>query len=202
MDTNDEALQILLIVRRRLLDRMASAVVEHRDSLLNGSSRTNNPLAANADLVEITNSLSELDNAIAALAELGDDDVSIEATSQQLIAQKKTDGEESDQGIFAKFIQLVGDDKPEAASQELARVLHIPLDRVITATRFFARASKANPKMVESLRSLHADITHISEADGVRRLIQTFGFQAVESHMALHTLLARAVPQPAIAAAS
>lgn len=202
MDLNDEALQILLIVRRRLLGRMASVVVKHRESLLNGNSRTNNPLASNADLVEITKSLGELDNAIAALAELGDGDLLIEAAPRPVAASKKTDGEHSEDGIFSTFVQLVGEEKPEAASQELARILQIPLDRVITATRFFTRASKANPELARSLRSLRTDLADTSEAQGVRRLIRTFGLQAVEARMALYALLTRAAQQPAIAAAS
>ncbi len=208
MDSNDEALQILLIVRRRLLGRMASAVVENRDALLNGSSRTNNPLAANTDLIEITKSLGELDNAIAGLAELDGEDLPLDVASPQssaaqpsaATAQASCDAVEN--GIFSAFTKLVAEDKPEAASHELARVLHIPLDRVITATRFYARASKANPDLADGLRSLHTDIADIPEAEGVRRLIKTFGFQAVESRMALHTLLTRASQRPAIAAAS
>jgi len=201
LDPNDEALQILLIVRRRLLQRMASVVVEHRDVLLNGSSRTNNPLATNTNLIEITKSLGELDNAIAGLAELDDKNLPIEAVPQELSAENAS-GDKAAGGIFSTFLQLVDEEKPVAASRELARVLQIPLDRVITATRYYARASKANADLTDGLRSLHTDIAHISEAEGVRRLIKTFGFQAVESRMALRTLLAIANPQTAIAAAS
>ena len=187
MNRHDKALQVLLVVRRRLLDRMASVVVENQRALLNGQAPPNNPLAASADLVEIIKNLDKLDNAIAGLAGVSQDDLPSDAASP---ATAKPTTPQQD-GIFGTYCRLVARNRLEQASRELSRILHMPLDRVITATRFFARTFKVNPSVADELAHLCEPGENWSEAQCLRALIKTFGFQSVESRMAIQALRAR-----------
>ena len=184
LNRHDEALQVLLVVRRRLLDRLASVVVERRSTLLNGSSPPNNPLAASADLVEIIKNLDKLENAIAGLAAVTEDDVRPAALPSPAPVQRevRTDN------IFAPYCRFVSNNRLEQAARELSKVLHMPQDQMITATRFFARAVKADPSLIRDLAKLCDPARRWTEADCVRTLIKTFGFQAVESRTAMQAL--------------
>ncbi|MFQ5412612.1 MAG: hypothetical protein ACE5EC_09945 [Phycisphaerae bacterium] len=185
MDHREDALEILLIIRHRLLDRMASVIVEHRKTLLNGSSRTNNPLSCNADLAEISRSLGELDAAIAGLADLPGDFARHDPPDARSNAST-----ENTAHVFDRFIQLVSASRMEEASQELSRLLRMPLDGMITATRFFFRGMKADPELPKRLNQLCSRVVGGSEAECIGALIQSFGFQAVESRHALQALRA------------
>ncbi|MFQ5502486.1 MAG: hypothetical protein ACE5EQ_09330 [Phycisphaerae bacterium] len=184
-----------MIIRRRLLDRMASVIVKNRETLLNGHSRTNNPLAGNSDLAEISRSLSELDTAIAGLANLSDD-LPDRDIPDQLVAPSV---EPHQSHVFGQYIQLVSASRLEEASRELARMLRMPLDGMITATRFFSRGLKADPGLSERLNQMCSRIVEGSEAECVRMLIQIFGFQAIESRQALEALRTLSHGQGAIA---
>ena len=184
MNHREDALQVLLIIRRRLLDRMASVIVKNRETLLNGHSRTNNPLADNADLSEISRSLGELDAAIDGLADWHD-----ELPSHNASKDTRPDPSiDNHAHVFDRFIYFVSASRLEEASRELARMMRMPLDGMITATRFFSRGLKADPELPDRLNKLCSRIVVGSEADCIRMLIQSFGFQAVESRQALLAL--------------
>lgn len=183
---HDEALEVLLILRRRLLDRMARVIVENREKLLNGTSRTNNPLASNADLAEMIRNLAEIDRAVAGLADMG------HARGDEAVAtaldSKNGNG---DYGIFSRFVELVRHTRLEEASQELSRTFQMALDRVTTATRFFSRTLKADETLPTQLARFSAAVTELSEADATKALMRLFGFQAVEARMAIQALLSK-----------
>jgi len=184
LNRHDEALQVLLVVRRRLLDRLASVVVERRSTLLNGGAPPNNPLAASADLVEIIKNLDKLENAIAGLAAVTEDDLRPAAMPPPAPLQRESRTE----NIFAPYCRFVSNNRLEQAARELSKVLHMPQDQMITATRFFTRAVKADPSLVRDLAKLCEPARNWTDSDCVRTLIKTFGFQAVESRRAMQTL--------------
>jgi len=168
-----------------LLDRLASVVVERRSVLLNGGAPPNNPLAASADLVEIIKNLDKLENAIAGLAAVTEDD--LRPTAAPSLAPEPREAPQP-ANVFSPYCRMVSKNCLEQASRELSQLLHMPQDRMITATRFFARAVKANPALIRDLSKL-CDPTHDwTEAQCVRTLIKTFGFQAVESQTAMRAL--------------
>jgi len=181
---HDEALKVLLILRRRLLDRMAAAVVERKDSLLNGRSKTNSPLSSDRDLAEMTRSLAEIDHAISGLADIAENE-------HEGAGYDPTHIDPASLGLFARYLELVRASRLEEASRELSQVFHMSLDRVTTATRFFARSLKADPTAAENLLELSAAALDDSDSQAMRAMIKTFGFQAVESRMALEVLRTR-----------
>lgn len=184
LNRHDEALQVLLVVRRRLLDRLATVVVERRGALLNGSTPPNNPLAASADLVEIIKNLDKLENAIAGLAAVTEDDLRPATLPPSAPLQREVRPD----NLFTPYCRLVSKNCLEQAARELSRVLHMSQDQMITATRFFERAVKADSSIIRDLSRLCDPGGSWTEADCIRTLIKTFGFQAVESRTAMQTL--------------
>lgn len=202
VNKHDQAMQVLLILRRRLLDRMASIITENSSTLLTGNALLNNPLAANADLREILRNLQELDVAIDGMASRIRDDLSEPAPAIQSapVVQPAPAGPPAPSAPppradpFGEFKQLVANQRLESAAHELARILHMSRDRVMTATRFFSRALKADPCIADRLSNLCDHAGNGSEAECLRTLIRTFGFQAVESRMAMEALRAKTQP--------
>lgn len=186
MSRHDEALKVLLILRRRLLDRMATAVVERRETLLNGRSKTNSPLSSDQDLAEMIHSLSEMDHAISGLADVAENDAaSLDDNDLDALVDPAA------VGLFARYLELVRGARLEEASRELSQIFHMSLDRVTTATRFFSRSLKADPRTAANLAELSAAAMDESDSQAIRAMIKTFGFQAVESRMALTVLRTR-----------
>ena len=189
-----------MILRRRLLNRMASVIVENREALLNGHSEGNNPLGHNTDLTEIMKSLEELDGLISGLVPLTNEETS-ESVPQASIPQidiepaaqqAKTQDHGNNDDIFLLFRNLVAKDRMEEASRELSKTLQMPLDRMVTATRFFSRAVKTDSTLSELLHRLCTHIEDWPEGECMRALVKTFGFQAVESQLAMKALRTRA----------
>ncbi len=187
MNNHEAALEVLLILRGRLLDRLATTVCDQRASLLNGSSHTHDPLLYAPDVAQMLRRLSELDAAIGGLTDRNGSARPAGANGAARTAVKP----DAENTVFSPFIELVTAGRLEEASQELARVLQLPLDRVITATRFFARMLKTNPGAAEALHPLARDVATRAENESVRMLIQTFGFQSIESRLALRALQTR-----------
>ncbi|HWL92903.1 MAG TPA: hypothetical protein VNT79_05160 [Phycisphaerae bacterium] len=186
MKRHDEALEVLLILRRRLLDRMAGVIVANRESLLNGRSKTNNPLAADADLAEMIRNLGDIDRAIAGLADLsvGNGECAAPAPIAAVNPAEVC-------GIFGRFVELVQKTRLEEASQELSRMLQMPLDRATTATRFFARSMKTDATLPAQLGRFWSALGGMTTPEATRSIMRIFGFQAVEARMAMQTLMAR-----------
>lgn len=163
---------------------MSAVIVENRNTLLNGTSKTSNPFSSNSDLSDMIRNLGDIDRAIAGLADLSSPAVDAAVNNAMTAA-----GE--DFGIFTRFVDLVRNTRLEEASQELSRMLQVPLDRVITATRFFARTLKTDTTLPRQLGDLWEKIAEMSETDAIRTIMKLFGFQAVESKMAIQSLWAR-----------
>lgn len=174
---------------------MARVIVENREKLLNGTSRTNNPLASSADIADMIRNLGEVDRAISGLADLG------AGNGSAAVAVVEGNGNgRGECGVFSRFVELVRAARFEEASQELAKTLAVPLDRVITATRFFARSLKTDPSLPMQLNQFQLVVGDMTQAEATRAMMRLFGFQAVESRMAIQTLLSKSKPAPAGAA--
>ncbi len=221
MNESKEAVEVLLIIRRRLLQRMASVIVRNRTALLNGQSETNNPLAYHKDVAEIIKTLAELDGAIEGLAPLAKEDL---RKMEAMVAEAEESGAAARQDLraaapaaaaaqpaaalaptavprkdvpdlFRRFADLVSHERLEEASRELSRILGMPLDPMVTATRFFSRATKANSSTPYRLLQICKQLHQLSDAQCIKALIQTFGFQAVEARSAMLALKTR-IPAP------
>lgn len=221
VNESKEAVEVLLIIRRRLLQRMASVIVRNRNALLNGQSETNNPLAYHKDVAEIIKTLAELDGAIEGLAPLAKEDLrkmeAMVAAAEDASAASKQELRPMPPGaaaqpapaqpaapaaprkdvpdIFRRFADLVGQERLEEASRELSRILGMSLDPMVTATRFFSRATKANASTPYRLLQICKQLHELSDAQCIKALIQTFGFQAVEARAAMIALKTR-IPAP------
>lgn len=183
MNKQDDALQVLLIVRRRLLNKIGSVVMEQRNALLRESADSSHPFAAVPQLVELKKELAELDQLIAALAE-----VPTKAVSTTELA--KGNGEETtvNDQTFERYITLVKQGRMEEGSRALAGVLSLSLDAMVTATRFFARSLNTDPAAAHRLALLCEHLGDWPDRDCVKALMKIFGLQAVEAHNALTAL--------------
>ena len=190
MNKHDEALRILLALRRRFCDRLADAVIGCKDALLcetaaDGGKGTG-PFACCLELDELAAGLRRLDAAIAGLqdAPIGG------AASGPCPRLGGSDHDGCPDHPFDRFTDLVTRNRLEEASRELARILRMPRDRMVTATRFFARAIRADPAIARRLSELPQRVENASSAQCMSLLVETFGFQAVESRMAIRALQA------------
>ena len=193
-----EALNVLITVRRRVLDRLAETVTGNKSDFLRASAGGAGPFTGLPELHQLTDALWRLDTAIAALRRL------VRKANGAFPAPVPDDDDDAGGSrrakadpTFAWFIELVGEQRLEEASRELLRILRMPLDRVMTATRFFARASRVNPDLVPALAGLPRRLRSASSAQAMSLLVRTFGFQAVETRMAVQALLATSGAQPA-----
>lgn len=195
MKRHEEALEILFILRRRLLDRLAEVVVSKRETLLNGHNHSDNPISSHSDLTEMIRNLSEIDHAIAGLADAVEDSVppappKPDAQNNTVTTPAPVDLGATANGnhLFARYLKLLSSNRPEEASRELSRVLHVPLDRVNTASRYVARSLKADPTVADRVADLGYQITELDESEAMKQLMRVFGFQAVEARMAVQAL--------------
>jgi len=196
MTRPDDALEILLTVRERLQARLAEKVLAGKAALLDQETDHNDPLACNHDLDELATGLVRLAAAIAGLqrTSTGHDN------SHEAHHEGCGDCHQIRQStLFDYYIELVTHERLEEASSELARILRMPLDRMITATRFFTRASRSDPALPRQLRDLPSRIEKASSAQCMSLMVRTFGFQAVESRMAIQTLQAIRHPSATVA---
>jgi hypothetical protein len=179
-----EAVEILMTLRRRLANRMAVAVVTNKQQLLGRAAFLNSPLDCNTELAEISAGLGKVDQALAAMTPTS-------GGAGDRIALETPDVHVSDNQpgrTFDCFVSLVEGNRLEEASRELSRILQMPLDRAGTATHFLARTTAAEADLSGGLARLQEQIISGSAADSMRLLMRTFGFQAVESRMAMEAL--------------
>jgi hypothetical protein len=191
---HQEALNVLITVRRRVLDRLAETVTGNKPDLLRAAEADSGPFTALPDLQKQTDALYRLDSAITALRRL------VRRTNSSASSPPTdNEGEHRDRPAdttFSRFIELACGKRLEEASRELARVFRMPLDRMITATRFFARSSQVNPDLVDQLADLPWRLKKASSAQAMSLLVRTFGFQAVETRMAVQALRAAEAAEP------
>lgn len=190
MSKHHEALNVLITVRRRVLDRLAETVTGNKSDFLRASAGGAGLFTGLPELHQLTDALWRLDIAVAALRRL------VRKANGAFPAPVPNDDDDAGGSrrakadpTFAWFIELVGEQRLEEASRELLRILRMPLDRVMTATRFFARASRVNPDLVPALAGLPRRLRSASSAQAMSLLVRTFGFQAVETRMAVQALL-------------
>lgn len=193
MNAYQEALEVLLILRRRQLDRLASEVVAHRQALLNQPMRAGKPLAVHEPVCELVASLAELETAISGLTPLTREEEKAVPAPRRRRRPPASDRQQASserRAPFTRFWMLVEHNRQEEAARELSRTLKMSQDRMITATRFFTRAVKADASVLTELDRLCEHFESWPEVDCIRALIRIFGFQAVESLQALYALRA------------
>lgn len=185
-------MNLLLALRQRLVARTTRALLECESDLLKQAESSQSPLKFGLEVGVAAAGLNRVDRLLAAIEN--------RQTTQgrPLDAATKPHDSVDDAGkrAFERFVSLVSSVKVEDAARELSRVFQMPLDRAGTATRFFARAIRAKPQLADSLANLHQTLTGESSSLAMRQLMMIFGFQAVESQMAIEALRAR-LPRPA-----
>ncbi len=186
MARHTESLETLATVRRRLLARLADTVVRNKATLLRNSrdGGEHDPFAGVADFAEIADGLVRLNAAIDGLQ----DTAGANEHGSRNGSERVRGSDVRRDGTFDDFVELVERDRMQEAAQELGRILKMPLDRVITASRFFARAARAHPEIAHDLPQLCRQIKESPPEQCVRLLVTTFGFQAVESQAAIRQL--------------
>lgn len=176
-----EALEVLKVARRLLLGRLAEAVVANRSRVLSEAAEGRAPLACDFDLKEMTSGLARLESVIAGLQELTG-----EAPGPSGTVEKRAPAR-----LFDGFISLVAEGRLEEASRALSTVFQMALERAITATKFFSRVVRSDPAIVDRLRALPEQVRTGTDSQCMRVLVATFGFQAVESQLAIQALALR-----------
>lgn len=186
MSTHAEAIDILNTVRRTLTDRLADAIVRNKRHLLDGANVEGNPFSQHRGLNEMIVGLGHLDTAVAALRAF-----SGECAPPEQPADRSAPGlGQPPRGDFdfRRFTELVVVGRLEEAARELALIFQMPHDRMITATRFYDRAVRADPTIARYLENLPARLQNASSAQCMSLLVKTFGFQAVETRNAVQAL--------------
>ncbi len=203
-DKHEHALNILHALRRQVVERMADLLIRNEDALLRKATESTNPLGRHYDLEDMTTTLTRLNAGIEALAEAGGNHRSTAGAAlprhrEGFSAPERLPADTAAGPALglARYGRLVSESRLEEAARELAQVLHLPLDRVTTATRFYSRAVQADPTIAEQLASLPDQARTASGAQCMGLLVRTFGFQAVESRMAIEALR-RATPTSAV----
>lgn len=198
MATPTEALEILTAVRRSLAYRLSDAIVRNRRMLLEGAGVEGNPFSQNRALDEMIVGLGRLDSAIAALQISGRRPAAVPAR-EAASAPGHEDPSLRD-GVFAQFTEFMTRGRLEEGARELARILRMPHDRMTTATRFFDRAARADPSIARQLAELPTRLENASSAQCMTLLVKLFGFQAVETRMAVQALQGNTSAAPSAAA--
>ncbi len=200
-DTTDKyqhAVAILRALRRQVVERMADLLIRNEDNLLRKAAESTNPLGRHYDLEDMTTTLTRLNAGIEALTQAARPGPASDSGSARKSPVHGHGGPPSPCAASAleRYGLLVEEGRLEEAARELAVVLQLPLDRVTTATRFYSRAVRADPSIAEQLASLPHQARTASGAQCMNLLVRTFGFQAVESRMAIEALRRAAAGVP------
>ncbi len=179
MNDTAEALEILESARASLVERVCRGISECRHAFVDCDVIGETPFSTDRELARAAGALVRVNAVISALEQADHRTGAIRCVDGP--AQRLSDA-------FARYVDLVRDDRLEEASHLLSSLLSMPLDRMVTATRFFKRARSANPQVVDGLWRLLDTVQDASSAQMMDLLVKTFGFQAVESGMAISSL--------------
>ena len=185
MSNHQQAVKTLRDIRLRLADRLADIVNTNADRLTNPDSRGSDPLATVPELLQVTNSIFRLDGAIACLTDATGKKAQPHSGASR--TERVGHGNLSEERL-EEFAEFVNRDQLESAAKLLVGTLRMSLDRAVTATRFFARASSQNPTVRDDLRNLCEQVRTQPASQCMRLLVTTFGLQAVESQEAIKAL--------------
>jgi hypothetical protein len=191
-DERIRAMNLLLALRQRLVASTTRAILDRESELLKQAENPQSPLRFGREIGVAAAGLNRVDRLIAALQHCR----IAQGQPVEDATKSRPPTDETVRRAFDRFASFVSAVKLEDAARELSRVFQMPLDRAGTATRFFARAIRARPEMADSLASLHKVLAGESSSPAMRQLMMIFGFQAVESQMAIETLRAQQ-PRPA-----
>jgi len=185
-----ETLHVLQQIRRRLVVRLDKAMADQRKVLLDAAADSNIPFFYSADIQELITSLHQAQTAIDAIEAVMRRGRSA-AVNVPIPAPAEADSTPARDDTFDRYIELVGLGRLEDAARELGTILRMPLDRMTTATRYFARAVAADPTACDRLANLTTRLKTEPPTNCMRLFVTTFGFQAIESQLAIQALRGR-----------
>lgn len=193
-NTYMEAMRTLLVIRRRLADQFAKEIVRHSTALTSSTLASDDPIGSVPELKSLCLGMNRIQNAIANLRMSGSARSPRAASSLQAdMASPKTStsSAHSAERVFDQVRRLVSNEQYEEASRVLSRLLHMPVDRAFTATRFFARAIQNDAGIFEQVVRLCREIETTPPQQVMRTFVHAFGMQAVESGAAMTALRER-----------
>jgi len=192
-NTYMEAMRTLLVIRRRLADQFAKEIVRHSTALTSSTLASDDPIGSVPELKSLCLGMNRIQNAIANLRMAGSARSPRRATSPSASAASSDTQTHahSAERVFDQVRGLVNQDRYEEASRVLSRLLHMPVDRAFTATRFFARALQNDSCVFDQIMRLSRDIETMPPQQVMRTFVHAFGMQAVESGTAMTALRER-----------
>lgn len=193
-NTYAEAMRTLMLIRRRLADQFAKEIVRHSTALTSSTLASDDPIGSVPELKSLCLGMNRIQNAIANLRMAG----AARSTQRTQAEQKRTTSSttpthqpHSAQRAFDQVRSLVSNERYEEASRILSRLMHMPVDRAFTATRFFARALQSEAGIFDQLMRLCDEIESTPPQQVMRTLVHAFGMQAVECGTAMMALRER-----------
>lgn len=195
-NTHSEAMRTLLTVRRRLADQFAREIVRHSTALTSSVMASDDPISSIPDLKSLCLGLNRIHNAIANLRLAGGSTSSrASMDARRAAANASSNGAarhaQSAERAVDQIKRYVETEQYEEASRVLSRLLHMPVDRAFTATRFFARALQSDAGVFEQVTRLCGEIETAPAQQVMRTLVHAFGLQAVECGTAMMALRER-----------
>ena len=193
-NTYSEAMRTLLVIRRRLADQFAKEIVRHSTSLTSSTMASDDPIGSVPELKSLCLGMNRIQNAIANLRMAGGarsprtTTVTQNASTSTKTAATHTHSAER---AFDLVRTLVNNEQYEEASRVLSRLLHMPVDRAFTATRFFARALQSDAGIFDQVMRLCNEIESTPAQQVMRTFVHAFGMQAVECSTAMMALRER-----------
>lgn len=189
MSNAETTLEVLANLRRRWAEYFSDEAARHEMILQQARPDVGGPFAGNANLAELAGQLAELQTLIAAFEQATKSTLPLPRDDSRPRQIRTVDSISP----FSVFVSFVMDNRLVEATQELSRILPMPVDQLATATDRFARAVHGNPRLADQLEGLCRNLDTLSDPDAARILIQTLGFQVIEAQIAVDTLR-RAVP--------
>lgn len=193
-NTYAEAMRTLMLIRRRLADQFAKEIVRHSTALTSSTLASDDPIGSVPELKSLCLGMNRIQNAIANLRMAG----TARSTQRTQADQRRTTSSttpthqsHSAQRAFDQVRSLVSNERYEEASRILSRLMHMPVDRAFTATRFFARALQSEAGIFDQLMRLCDEIEAMPPQQVMRTLVHAFGMQAVECGTAMMALRER-----------
>lgn len=193
-NTYAEAMRTLMLIRRRLADQFAKEIVRHSTALTSSTMASDDPIGSVPELKSLCLGMNRIQNAIANLRMAG----TARSTQRTPVTQNNTTSStpsmqqpHSAQRGFDQVRSLVSNERYEEASRILSRLMHMPIDRAFTATRFFARALQNEARIFDQLMRMCDEIESTPPQQVMRTLVHAFGMQAVECGTAMTALRER-----------
>jgi len=195
-NTYTEAMRTLLAVRRRLADQFAKEIVRHSTALTSSTMASDDPIGSVPELKSLCLGLNRIHNAISNLRLAGVSSSSRGSMDARSAAKSASNNATSKnphsaERAMEQIRRYVESEQYEEAGRMLSRLLHMPVDRAFTATRFFARTLQSDPQIFQQVLRTCAEIETTPSQQVMRTFVHAFGLQAVECGTAMMALRER-----------